>query len=334
MLSINNISKTFYNGGGKTVALSNVSIDIQDNEIFGIIGLSGAGKSTLVRCINMLIKPDSGKILVDGVDVTALTKGQLVAFRKQVAMIFQNFNLFAQRKVIYNVMFPMLAHGVPRMQARQRAVQLLDKVSLSDKLDSYPSQLSGGQQQRVAIARALATNPKILLCDEATSALDNATTQSVLSLLKDINKSLGVTIIIITHQMKVIESICDRVAVMDMSQVVEIDTVENVFACPKSSVARRLTLPDDDGIHNVSTIRLVFNGQTYQQPIISSMSIATGVAVNILFANTKTIDNKTYGQLLIELPADKSSRAKLTEYLIDNDITYNILEVDNAIDNR
>lgn len=218
MIEIKNLSKTFSGSGNTVEALKNISITIADGDIYGIIGMSGAGKSTLVRCINMLERPTEGSVLIDGCDLGALSEAELRKIRRNVTMIFQSFNLLAQRTCLKNVCFPLELAGVAKADAKKRAMELLELVGLPDKADSYPAQLSGGQQQRIAIARALATDPKILLCDEATSALDPNTTHSVLSLIKDINKKLGITVIIITHQMSVVEEVCNKVAILDMAK--------------------------------------------------------------------------------------------------------------------
>ena len=240
MIEIKHLTKTFETSDGKLDALNDVSLKIDDGEIYGIIGMSGAGKSTLVRCINMLERPTQGSVIIDGVDVGSLSDSQLRNERRQITMIFQGFNLLMQRTCLKNVCFPMELAGVKKSEATARAKALLETVGLGDKLKSYPVQLSGGQQQRVAIARALATHPKILLCDEATSALDPQTTQSILSLIRDIHDKLGITVIVITHQMSVVEQICTRVAILDRGTVVEEGKVSDVFAAPKSDAAKSL----------------------------------------------------------------------------------------------
>ena len=237
MIEIKNLSKTFSGTGDTVEALKNISITIADGDIYGIIGMSGAGKSTLVRCINMLERPTEGSVLIDGCDLSTLSEAELRKIRRNVTMIFQSFNLLAQRTCLKNICFPLELAGVPKAEAKTRAMELLELVGLPDKADAYPAQLSGGQQQRIAIARALATDPKILLCDEATSALDPNTTHSVLSLIKDINRKLGITVIIITHQMSVVEEVCNKVAILDHGEVVEKGAVSDVFTKPKSAAA-------------------------------------------------------------------------------------------------
>ena len=243
MIEIEHLNKTYPSPGGDIHALRDVNLRIEDGEIFGIIGLSGAGKSTLVRCINLLERPTSGTVRIDGRDMTQLSRRDLLKARQDIGMIFQSFNLLKQRTVLRNICFPLEIAGVKRDEAQARAAELLELVGLSDRAKNYPSQLSGGQKQRVAIARALATRPKYLLCDEATSALDPNTTQSILHLLKEINQTLGVTIVVITHEMRVIEQICQRVAVIDQSCIAEIGNVSDVFTHPKSDIAKALILP-------------------------------------------------------------------------------------------
>ncbi len=246
IIQINNLSKTFCSATGNLAALKDITLSVRKGEIFGIIGLSGAGKSTLVRCINLLERPTEGEIFFEGKDLCKLPKKELLCTRRSMSMIFQGFHLLSQRTVLQNICFPLEISGMPREQAKQKARQLLSLVGLSDKEKSYPAQLSGGQQQRVAIARALATDPKVLLCDEATSALDPTTTASILELLADINRSLGVTVIVITHEMNVIRKICHRVAVIDQGQIAETGTVQDLFAAPKSDIARQLIFPAGD----------------------------------------------------------------------------------------
>ena len=247
MIELRHLGKTYKTANREIVALEDINLSVQDGEIFGIIGLSGAGKSTLVRCVNLLEKPSSGHVFIDGEDITEFDRKSLLSLRRSIGMIFQDFNLLEQRSVLRNVTFPLEVSGVKRAAARERAMELLKLVGLSDRAESFPSQLSGGQKQRVAIARALATNPKYLLCDEATSALDPNTTRSILELLKKINQTLGVTIIVITHEMKVIYQICDRVAVLDQSRIAEEGSVSEVFTNPRSKIARELILPERIG---------------------------------------------------------------------------------------
>ena len=319
IIQIRNLTKTFGQGADAVHALEDINLDIQQGEIFGIIGLSGAGKSTLVRCMNLLERPTSGTVIVDGKDMTALSEKELRLARRNITMIFQSFNLLMQRTCLKNVCFPMELAGISPAQAKARAAELLDLVGLGEKADAYPSQLSGGQKQRVAIARALATDPKVLLCDEATSALDPTTTSSILSLLKDLNQKLGVTVVVITHQMSVIEDICSRVAILDGGVVAEQGRVEDIFSNPSTDAARRLVYPGGSGIALMPAgervIRVAFNGGTAYQPLIASLAIDCGVKVNILGADTRNIDGKAFGTMLLGLPEDPNEAAKALSYI-------------------
>lgn len=241
MIQIEHLNKTYMSRQGEThIALTDINLTIEDGSVFGIIGQSGAGKSTLVRCLNLLERPTSGSIIINGRDITSLSEKELREFRSSVSMVFQNFSLLQQRTVLRNVMFPLELRHADKKEAEKRARELLELVGLADKCDKYPSQLSGGQQQRVAIARALVNNPSIMLCDEATSALDSMTTHSILKLLKDINEKMGVTIVLITHSLAVAELICDNVVVIDEGKIVEEGKTEDIFANPQSDVARKL----------------------------------------------------------------------------------------------
>lgn len=322
MIEIKELSKTYPNG---VTALKDINITINDGEIFGIIGLSGAGKSTLIRCINFLERPTSGQVIIDGQDLGALTKKELLKTRQNIGMIFQGFNLLAQRNVIKNICYPLEIAGVKKADAVKRAEELLELVGLSDKAKAYPSQLSGGQKQRVAIARALAAKTKYLLCDEATSALDPDTTSSILELMKRINKTLGVTIVVITHEMKVIDKICDRVAVLDQSTVAELGNVRDVFAAPQSAIAKKLVLPEAKAVDEVSggsRVRIVFNGENSLKPVVANLILECGVPVNILHADTRDIDGRAYGQILLGLPDDEKSAEKVSAYLNANGIQF------------
>ena len=319
MIEIRNLAKTSHGAEGDFTAVKNINLTINDGDIFGIIGLSGAGKSTLVRCINLLEVPTEGDVLVDGKSMLSLSRRELLAARQKIGMIFQGFNLLSQRTALDNITFPLEIAGVKRAQAVKRARELLDMVGLADKERSYPSQLSGGQKQRVAIARALATEPHVLLCDEATSALDPTTTVQILDLLREINQRLGVTIVVITHEMRVIEKICNRVAVIDASEIAEEGLVSEVFLRPKSAIARRLIMPQGgEGVESVlgsRCIRVTFDGSDTAEPIISKMTLECRAAVNILFANTKSLDGKVYGQMVLQLPADESAQARVLDYM-------------------
>ncbi len=325
MIEIKNLEKSFNTSYGTITALSDINLTVNDGEIFGIIGLSGAGKSTLVRCINLLERPTKGEVVLDGVSLTSLSKKELLKVRQSIGMIFQGFNLLEQRNVLKNVCYPLEIAGVKRLEAEKKAKELIELVGLSERLLSYPSQLSGGQKQRVAIARALATNPKYILCDEATSALDPNTTQSILELLKHINKTMGVTIVVITHEMKVIEQICDRVAVIDNSRIAEIGKVSTVFAAPKSEIAKDLILPKSNAKTSITgkrSIRLVFDGENSRRSVIADMILSTQAPVNIMYADTKDIDGTAYGHMLLELPDDEIQSGKILAYLDANKIAY------------
>ena len=319
IIQIQDLTKTFGEGTEAVHALEHINLDIRRGEIFGIIGLSGAGKSTLVRCMNLLERPTSGHVIVDGKDMTALSEKELRLARRDVTMIFQSFNLLMQRTCLKNVCFPMELGGVPAAAARKRALELLDLVGLADKADAYPAQLSGGQKQRVAIARALATDPKVLLCDEATSALDPTTTLSILALLKNLNETLGVTVVIITHQMSVIEEICSRVAILDGGVVAEQGDVQEIFSNPQTDAARQLVYPGGIRAEQVPpssrAIRISFNGGTVYQPLIASLAIDCGVKVNILGADTRNINGHAFGTMLLSLPQEPAEAARAIGYL-------------------
>ena len=305
MIEIRHLNKTYRTADKDIVALEDINLTINDGEIFGIIGLSGAGKSTLVRCINLLEQPSAGEVIVDGESITALPRKELLKLRRSIGMIFQGFNLLEQRSVLRNVCFPLEIAGVKKKEAKERAMELLSLVGLADRAEAYPSQLSGGQKQRVAIARALATRPKYLLCDEATSALDPTTTRAILELLHEINESLGVTIIVITHEMKVIDQICDRVAVIDHSRIAEEGKVSEVFTNPRSQIARDLIIPRERTVLETEggkRLRLTFDGETTEGPHIAEMILACQAPVSILQASTKELDGVIYGYTIIELP--------------------------------
>ena len=320
MIKISNLTKKYNND---VVALNGVTLSVDKGDIYGIIGLSGAGKSTLVRCINLLEQPTSGTIEIDGVDLTKLSKKDLRVKRKEISMIFQNFNLLQQKNVLQNVLFPLQISNNDKQYSLEKAKDLLKMVDLSDKLDSYPSQLSGGQKQRVAIARALACNPKVLLCDEPTSALDPQTTASILQLLKTINQKLNITIIMITHQMSVVEKICNKVAILSEGKVAESGQVNEVFSNPKSLAAKKLVFPEGfDDILSISSskkmIRIVFDGQKVtEKPIIALMSQQTGVLASISYASTKSIGGKLYGSMILTVD-DTSQLTKVLDYLNSN----------------
>ena len=322
MIEIRNLSKTFRTADGAVEALKNVSITIPDGDIFGIIGMSGAGKSTLVRCINMLERPTEGTVIVDGTDMSKLDRAALRKARRKITMIFQGFNLLMQRNVLQNVCFPLELTGVPRAQARSRAEELLRIVGLEDKAQVYPAQLSGGQQQRVAIARALATDPEVLLCDEATSALDPKTTLSILELIRDINEKLGITVIIITHQMSVVEAVCRHVAILDSGTVVEQGEVGEVFSRPKTEAARRLVFPEGETDPVAARdseeifIRVVFNGpDATSTPMIARLAMEEGITANISYASTRNIGDQTFGSMLLGITGGQKNVETAIDFL-------------------
>lgn len=322
MIELRSLNKKFRTKDGEVDAVKDVSLTIEDGDIFGIIGFSGAGKSTLVRCINLLERPDSGRVLFEGTDLTALSEKELRKQRYEIGMIFQQFNLLDQRTVLKNVTFPLEIKGVKKEEAEKKALDLLQIVGLSDRANVYPATLSGGQKQRVGIARALATEPKVLLCDEATSALDPITTRSILALLKKINATLGVTIVIITHEMAVIRQVCNHVAVIKDGAVQEEGPVRDIFLNPKSQAARELILPEalEAEPEGRPILRIAFEGQSSSTPYISRFSIENGAELNILGANTEEIGDQAYGQMLIERPADPDVYQKLISYLDENGI--------------
>ena len=326
MIELKHISKIFPTADGEFQALTDVSLTIPTGDIFGIVGMSGAGKSTLVRCINLLERPTTGQVLIDGlldesgkaVDLCTLSPAQLRKARRGISMIFQQFNLLMQRTCLDNICFPMEIAGVSKAKARERARELLDTVGLPDKADACPSQLSGGQKQRIAIARALASNPKILLCDEATSALDPTTTRSILRLIQDINRRLGITVVVITHEMAVVEEICTHVAILEHGHMVETGSVAEVFSNPKTEAGRRLVYPEGvqiDQLPPAGVVRIAFNGGSSYEPLIASLAIDCGVKVNILGADTRNVNGQAFGTMLLGLPEDKNEAAKALNYL-------------------
>lgn len=323
IIKIEGLSKEFKTQSGIVKALQDINLEINEGEIFGIIGLSGAGKSTLVRCINYLEVPTEGDVFFEGKSLRSMTEKQQRKTRQSMGMIFQQFNLLAQRNVLKNVCFPLEIAGVPKDKAKKRAEELLEIVGLKDRMKAYPSQLSGGQKQRVAIARAIATNPKLLLCDEATSALDPNTTKQILELLKDINKRFGITVIVITHEMSVIEKICNRVAIIDNSTIAEVGSVSDVFSKPKSKIGRQLILgtklPVAD-FGDARKVRLIFDGRNSFEPIVSNMILACNVPINILYASTKDIGGVAAGQMVIQLPSADAER--VLHYLDANSVKY------------
>lgn len=329
MIELKHIVKEFKDNGRDVHAVNDVSITVNDGDIYGIIGFSGAGKSTLVRCINLLGRPNSGEVIIDGTDITRLPARELREARKKIGMIFQHFNLMPSRTVAGNVAYPLKGSGLSKDEINKKVQKLLEMVEISDKAGAYPSQLSGGQKQRVAIARALATNPKVLLCDEATSALDPTTTTSILGLLKDLNRKLGVTIVVITHQMSVIEDICSRVAILDGGIVAEQGPVTDIFSNPSTDAARKLVYPNGYNerqtfITGAKIIRVAFNSYecTYE-PLIASLAIDCSVKVSILFADIRNIDGKATGTMILRLPEDADEAQRAVDYIASKEhITY------------
>ena len=327
-IEVKHLTKTFEQKGIVVEALKDINLNIEAGDIYGIIGMSGAGKSTLVRCLNYLEKPTDGQVIIAGQDLGALSEKELRKQRSDIAMIFQHFNLLMQKNVLDNVCFPLLIQKVNKKEAKERARELLQIVGLSEKEKAYPAQLSGGQKQRVAIARALASNPKILLCDEATSALDPQTTPSILDLLKQINKDLGLTIVIITHQMAVIREICNRVAIIEHGVLVENGLVEDIFNHPKSQAARELILRDlpelgenvnrpelPERIHTDRKLRIVFSEHSAFEPVIANMILKFNTPVNILRADTKNVGGYAKGEMILGLPDDRHLQVDIETYL-------------------
>ena len=343
MIQLVDVSKTFTLEKLSVDAVKDVNLTINDGEIFGVIGYSGAGKSTLVRCINLLERPTKGQVLIDGVDLVGLKEKDLRKYRQKIGMIFQQFNLLASRTVFDNVAFPLKYRGITKAKIRERVLYLLELVGISDKKDAYPSQLSGGQKQRVAIARALATEPSILLCDEATSALDPQTTKSILDLLKEVNKKLGITIVIITHEMQVIKGICDRVAVMEAGRVVELDDAVSVFSNPQAQITKDFINSTsnlskiDELIDRKSSVvelepgqrlwRLDFLGtDATKEPIIAEISSKFNISPSIIFANVDVISDTVLGSLIVLVTVSAQDEIKVIEYLKERQIKVEVIK--------
>ena len=323
-IELRGLSKVYQIPGGEVQALNNINLTIEQGDIYGIIGMSGAGKSTLIRCLNRLDTPTDGQVLIDGQNILAMSKKQLLQTRRRMAMIFQQFNLLMQKSVARNVRYPLEIAGAPKKQANERVMELLKIVGLEEKANAYPAQLSGGQKQRVAIARALASNPEMLLCDEATSALDPMTTQSILELLKKINAELGITVVLITHEMAVIRQICNKVAILDGGKLVEQGTVDDVFMHTKSAAGKRLfgILPEnEDDVPTQPALRIVFDGAAADQPIISRLVKDLGFDVNILAADMHQFNGKTYGQMMVARPEDPAELKQVQAYLAKAGLT-------------
>lgn len=317
IIKVEHLRKVFQSSAGEVVAADDISFSIEKGDIFGIIGLSGAGKSTLVRCLNLLEKPTEGEILIGGQNLLELSERELRGVRRKVGMIFQHFNLLMQRTVLDNVCFPLEIAGVKKKKARERALELLKMVGLEEKAKDYPSQLSGGQKQRVAIARVLASDPEILLCDEATSALDPQTTKSILALLKEINQNYGITIVVITHEMSVVQEICTHVAVLDQGRLAETGTVEELFRSPKTEAAKKLILNAGSRIKQMNgkrLLRITFSGQSAFEPIIGNAVLMYKTPLNILYADTKNLNGRAEGEMILQLPENETTANKMIQY--------------------
>ena len=332
MIQVENLCKRFNTKGGTVEAAKNISFSIEKGEIFGIIGLSGAGKSTLVRCLNLLERPTSGTVRVNGKNLTELSEKELRKERQKVGMIFQHFNLLMQRTALDNVCFPMEIAGIKKAEARKKALEYLKIVGLEEKALSYPSQLSGGQKQRVAIARVLASDPQILLCDEATSALDPQTTKAILELIKEINRDYEITVVVITHEMSVVQEICDKVAVLERGALVETGTVEELFRNPKTDEAKKLVFSGRTQIQEMKGKRLVrvtFQEKSSFEPVIPNLVLTYRTPVNILYADTKNINGQAQGEMILQLPEIEEVANKMIQYL--RDINMGVEEVSSDV---
>ena len=338
MIKLSNINKTYYRGKNVIKAVQNVNLEIREGEIFGVIGFSGAGKSTLVRCINLLERPDEGgSVIVDGVEITKLTSKQLREERKEISMIFQHFNLMPSRTVLENVLSPLAYRGIPKSEQIKKAMSLLKLVDLEDRIENYPRQLSGGQKQRVAIARALASDPKVLLCDEATSALDPTTTQEILALLKKLNEKLGITIVVITHEMDVVKELCHRVAVMENGKVVEYGDTFSIFANPSCEITKRFLratsnlskiddIADKIDLNNGEVlVRFTYIGKGVSEPVLSSLTSQFSVIVNIIFADVTLIGGNPIGGTVAILSGDKSDIEKALNSLDSRNVKVEVI---------
>lgn len=340
MIKLNNITKVFEQGIHTISALNNVSLHVPAGQIYGVIGASGAGKSTLIRCVNLLERPTSGTVLVNGKDLTALSEKALTEARREIGMIFQHFNLMNSRTVFGNVALPLELGNASREEIKTRVNELLELVGLADKQDAWPANLSGGQKQRVAIARALASNPKVLLCDEATSALDPATTRSILALLKDINRRLGLTILLITHEMDVVKRICDQVAVISQGQLIEKDRVSEVFSHPKTPLAQQfihstlhLDIPEDyaDRLsatveqNGIPLLRLEFTGKSVDAPLLSETARRFNVNNNIISAQMDYAGGVKFGIMLAEMHGSETDTQAAIAYLQENHVKVEVL---------
>ncbi|ALB61749.1 DL-methionine transporter ATP-binding subunit [Cronobacter condimenti 1330] len=340
MIKLSNITKVFQQGNRTIQALNNVSLHVPAGQIYGVIGASGAGKSTLIRCVNLLERPTQGSVQVGGQELTALSESELTKARRQIGMIFQHFNLLASRTVFGNIALPLELDNTPREEIKRRVNELLELVGLSEKQDAYPANLSGGQKQRVAIARALASNPKVLLCDEATSALDPATTRSILELLKDINRRLGLTILLITHEMDVVKRICDCVAVISNGELIEQDSVSEVFSHPKTPLAQQfiqstlhLDIPEDyaqrlnqqSADNRVPLLRLEFTGQSVDAPLLSETARRYNVNNNIISAQMDYAGGVKFGIMLTEMHGTQEETQAAIAYLQQHHVKVEVL---------
>ena len=341
MIKLNNITKIFTLPDKKLTALDNVSLHVRKGQICGVIGASGAGKSTLIRCVNLLERPTHGAVVIDDVDLTQLSDAELVKTRRQIGMIFQHFNLLTSRTVFENVALPLELENKSKAEIQEKTTALLALVGLSDKHNVYPANLSGGQKQRVAIARALASDPKVLLCDEATSALDPATTQSILKLLKEINRTLGITILLITHEMEVVKRICDQVAVIDKGRLIEQGTVSEIFSNPKTELAQEfirstfhITLPEEY-LENLSDtpkhaksypiIKFEFTGRSVDAPLLSQASKKFGVELSILTSQIDYAGGVKFGFTIAEVEGDEDAITQAKVYLMENNVRVEVL---------
>ncbi|MBD8916954.1 MAG: methionine ABC transporter ATP-binding protein [Lachnospiraceae bacterium] len=342
MITLQNISKTFIDGGKEVQAVKDVNLTIHDGDIFGIIGFSGAGKSTLVRCINLLERPSSGTVTVDDKEITALSAKELRKARKKIGMIFQHFNLMPSRTIFGNVAYPLKGSGLSKQEIADKVHNLLDLVGISEKENAYPSQLSGGQKQRVAIARALANDPKILLCDEATSALDPQTTKSILKLLQKVNETLGITIVVITHEMDVVKEICNRVAVMDHGNVVEEGEVFSIFATPQNKVTRDF-IKTTSNLQKIEElveagspvvalkpgeliVRLSYIEKNASEPLISAVTEKFGIILNIIFADVEIVQNAPIGGTVAIVSGDKDKVEQALTYLKEKNVGVEVIK--------
>ncbi|MEZ9129302.1 D-methionine ABC transporter, ATP-binding protein [Vibrio splendidus] len=340
MIKVNQVNKVFYQGTKEINALIDINLHIPEGQIFGVIGSSGAGKSTLIRCVNMLEAPTSGEVIVDGIDLTKLSKSELSEARRNIGMIFQHFNLLSSRTVFNNIALPLELAGRDKAAIEAKVSELLELVGLSDKRDTYPANLSGGQKQRVAIARALASDPKVLLCDEATSALDPATTQSILELLREINRKLSITILLITHEMDVVKSICHEVAIIGDGELVEKGTVGEIFAHPKTELAHQfirstldLTIPEDYQARLQDTrvnssyplVRLEFTGATVDAPLMTQIARKFNIDVSILSSDLDYAGGVKFGMMVAELFGNEADDNAAIQFLRDNNVKVEVL---------